>query len=57
MRFLPHTYVVPCEGEPLAAEDNYLVMATDDAWSVFAAIGYNDELLGEVLTDATCSMM
>lgn len=52
-----HTYVVPCEGEPLAAEDNYLVMATDGAWSVPTAIGYNDEFLGEVLTDATCLMM
>lgn len=46
-----HVYVVACDEEPFAVEDNYLLVATDGAWSVPDAIPYDDDFVGEPLRD------
>lgn len=46
-----HVYVVLCEEEPLAVEDNYLVIATNGSWPVADSIPYEDEFPGEVFRD------
>ena len=46
-----HVYVVACEDEPFAVEDNYLVLATDADWPVSDAVPYDDDFLGSVLRD------
>lgn len=46
-----HVYVVLCDDDPFAAEDNYLVLATDGDWPVADAISYDEDFLGSVLRD------
>lgn len=46
-----HVYVVACEEEPFALEDNYLVIATDGDWPAPDAIPYDEEFLGTVMRD------
>lgn len=46
-----HVYVVACEDELFAVEDNYLVLATDCDWPVSDAIPFDDDFLGSVLRD------
>lgn len=44
-------YVAACDDDPLAAEDNYLVIATDGDWPVTDAIPYDEDFPGAVLRD------
>ena len=46
-----HVYVVPCDDDPFAVEDNYLVIATNAPWQVSDALPYDEDFLGEVLRD------
>ena len=46
-----HAAVVPCTDETHAAEDNYLVVASDAPLDLLAAIGYDADFLGDVLLD------
>lgn len=46
-----YVYVVACEEDSFALEDNYLVLASDGDFEVPGAIPYENDFLGEVLTD------
>lgn len=46
-----HVEVLPCTDEAHAAEDNYLVLASDGPLGLPDAIGYDADFLGEVLLD------
>lgn len=46
-----HVHVIPCEDDPFAVEDNYLLVATDANWPVPDAIPFDEEFLGEPMYD------
>ena len=46
-----HVYVMPCEDDPFAVEDNYLLVATDANWPAPDAIPFDEEFLGEPMYD------
>lgn len=46
-----HAAVVPCTDDTHAAEDNYLVVASDAPLDLPGAIGYDADFLGDVLLD------
>ena len=46
-----HVYVIPCEDDPFAVEDNYLLVATDVNWPAPDAIPFDEEFLGEPMYD------
>lgn len=46
-----HAAVVPCSDDVHAAEDNYLVVASDAPLELPGAIGYDTDFLGDVLLD------
>lgn len=46
-----HVHVIPCEDDPFAVEDNYLLVATDANWPVPDAIPFDEEFLGELMYD------
>ena len=46
-----HVHVIPCEDDPFAVEDNYLLVATDANWPAPDAIPFDEEFLGESMYD------
>lgn len=46
-----HVHVIPCEDDPFAVEDNYLLVATDANWPAPDAIPFDEEFLGEAMYD------
>lgn len=46
-----HVHVIPCEDDPFAVEDNYLLVATDAEWPAPDAIPFDEEFLGEAMYD------
>lgn len=44
-------HVIPCEDDPFAVEDNYLLVATDANWPAPDAIPFDEEFLGEPMYD------
>lgn len=46
-----HVHVIPCEDDPFAVEDNYLLVATDANWPAPDAIPFDEEFLGEPMYD------
>lgn len=46
-----HVCVIPCEDDPFAVEDNYLLVATDANWPAPDAIPFDEEFLGEPMYD------
>ena len=46
-----HVHVIPCEDDPFAVEDNYLLVATDAEWPAPDAIPFDEEFLGEPMYD------
>ena len=47
-----HVQVIPCSDSTFGGEDNYLVIASDGAYAFADAVPFDDDFLGEVLTDA-----
>lgn len=46
-----HVHVVPCEDVAFGAEDNYLLIATDGAYSFHGELPLDEALCGEVMRD------
>lgn len=46
-----YVHVIPCEDDPFAVEDNYLLVATDAEWPAPDAIPFDEEFLGEAMYD------
>lgn len=46
-----HVHVVPCEDVAFGAEDNYLLIATDGAYSFHGELSFDEALYGEVMRD------
>lgn len=46
-----HVYVIPCSDESFGGEDNYLVVASDDACHYPEAIPFDEGFLGRILCD------
>ncbi len=46
-----HVHVVPCEDAEFGAEDNYLLIATDGAYSFHGELTLDEALYGEVMRD------
>ena len=46
-----HVHVVPCEDAAFGAEDNYLLIATDGAYSFHGELPLDEALYGEVMRD------
>lgn len=46
-----HVWVVPATDEELGGEDNYIVIASDDAYRFEEAIPFDDSFLGNVMRD------
>ncbi len=48
---MAHVHVVPCEDVAFGAEDNYLLIATDGAYSFHGELPLDEALYGEVMRD------
>ena len=46
-----HVHVAPCEDAAFGAEDNYLLIATDGAYSFHGELSFDEALYGEVMRD------